>query len=129
MSMNVAQFRTDFPEFADAARYTPTMINFWSGIGEKVISSDRWGELFNQGLELFTAHNIVLAAGNKGAAAAGSIPGQAGGVVQHKQVGSVNVNYDTASAMELDAGHWNQTTYGRQYIRLARLIGQGCVQL
>ena len=41
MSMNVAQFRTDFPEFADAARYTPTMINFWSGIGEKVISSDR----------------------------------------------------------------------------------------
>lgn len=129
MSMNVAQFRTDFPEFADAARYTPTMINFWSGIGEKVVSSDRWGELYNQALELFTAHNIVIAAGNKGAAASGSMPGQANGVVMAKKVGSVGVNYDTASAMELNAGHWNQTTYGRQYIRLARLIGQGCVQL
>ena len=85
--------------------------------------------MFNQGLELFTAHNIVLAASNKTASASGSVPGQAGGVVSAKKVGSVGVNYDTVSAMELDAGHWNQTTYGRQYIRLARLIGQGCVQL
>lgn len=129
MSINVAQFRTDFPEFADAARYTPTMINFWSGIGEKVISNDRWGGLFTQGLELFTAHNIVLAAGNKSAAASGSAPGQANGVVTAKKVGDVGVNYDNNTSMELDAGHWNQTTYGRQYIRLARLIGQGCVQL
>lgn len=129
MAMDVAKFRNDFPEFADASRYTPTMLSFWSGIGEKLISADRWGDLFTQGLELFTAHNAVLAAGNKTAAASGSLPGQAGGVVQHKAVGSVNVNYDTAAAMELDAGHWNQTTYGRQYIRLARLLGQGCYQL
>lgn len=129
MALDVAKFRNDFPEFADAARYPNAMLNFWAGIGEKVISTDRWGELFTQGLELFTAHNIVLAAGNKSASAQGSLPGQAGGVVQSKAVGSVNVSYDTAAAMELDAGHWNQTTYGRQYIRLARLIGQGCYQL
>jgi hypothetical protein len=85
--------------------------------------------LYNQGLELFTAHNIVLAAGNKASAAQGSIPGQANGVLTSKKVGSVGVTYDNTSAMELDAGHWNQTTYGRQYIRLARLLGQGCYQL
>jgi hypothetical protein len=129
MALDVAKFRTDFPEFADASRYTPAMLNFWAGIGEKVISTDRWGDLYNQGLELFTAHNIVLAAGNKAAAAQGSMPGQSNGVLTSKKVGSVGVTYDNTSAMELDAGHWNQTTYGRQYIRLARLLGQGCCQL
>lgn len=129
MALDVAKFRTDFPEFADAARYTPAIVNFWAGIGEKMISSDRWGDLYNQGLELFTAHNIVLAAGNKASAAQGSIPGQTNGVLTSKKVGSVGVTYDNTSAMELDAGHWNQTTYGRQYIRLARLLGQGCYQL
>lgn len=129
MALDVAKFRTDFPEFADASRYTPAMLNFWSGIGEKVVSPDRWGDLYNQGLELFTAHNIVLAAGNKAAAAQGSMPGQSNGVLTSKKVGSVGVTYDNTSSVELDAGHWNQTTYGRQYIRLARLLGQGCYQL
>ena len=127
--MDVAKFRTDFPEFADAARYTPTMLTFWSGMGEKLISSDKFGDLYTQAVELFTAHNAVLAAGNKSATETGALPGQAGGVVASKAVGSVNVSYDTAAAMETNAGHWNQTTYGRQYIRLARLIGQGCYQL
>ena len=127
--MDVAKFRTDFPEFADASRYTPTMLTFWSGMGEKLISSDRFGDLYTQAVELFTAHNAVLAAGNKSATASGALPGQAGGVVASKAVGSVNVSYDTTAAMETNAGHWNQTTYGRQYIRLARLIGQGCYQL
>lgn len=127
--MDVAKFRTDFPEFADATRYTPTMLTFWSGMGEKLISSDKFGDLFTQAVELFTAHNAVLAAGNKSATASGALPGQAGGVVASKAVGSVNVSYDTTAAMETNAGHWNQTTYGRQYIRLARLIGQGCYQL
>lgn len=129
MALDVAKFRNDFPEFADAARYTPTSINFWAGIGEKVVSQDRWGDLYNQGLELFTAHNIVLAAGNKTAAATGAVPGQANGVVSAKKVGDVGINYDNTTALELNAGHWNQTTYGRQYIRLARLLGQGCYQL
>jgi len=127
--MDVAKFRNDFPEFADASRYTPTMLTFWSGMGEKLISSDRFGDLYTQAVELFTAHNAVLAAGNKSATASGALPGQAGGVVASKAVGSVNVSYDTTAAMETNAGHWNQTTYGRQYIRLARLIGQGCYQL
>jgi hypothetical protein len=127
--MDVAKFRTDFPEFADATRYTPAMLTFWSGMGEKLISSDKFGDLFTQAVELFTAHNAVLAAGNKSATASGALPGQAGGVVASKAVGSVNVSYDTTAAMETNAGHWNQTTYGRQYIRLARLIGQGCYQL
>ncbi len=120
--MDIALFRIDFPEFADGARFPSSTITFWSNLGEQLISADRFGSIFTQAVELFTAHNIVLAAGNVSTAAAG-------GVVASKSVGSVKVSYDTTSAMETGAGHWNQTIYGRQYIRLTRLIGQGCYQL
>lgn len=127
--MDVALFRADFPEFADSVRFPSSTITLWSNLGEQLISADRFGSTFTQAVELFTAHNAVLAAGNVSSTAAGGMPGQTGGIVSSKAVGSVSVSYDTASAMETGAGHWNQTTYGRQYIRLARLIGQGCYQL
>lgn len=127
--LDVAKFRNDFPEFSNGTRYTDAAINFWSGIGDKLLSPDRWGDLHTQGLSLFTAHNIALAAGNSATAGAGGVPGQTNGVVSAKTVGSASVSYDVASLSELNAGHWNQTVYGRQYIRLVRLLGQGCYQL
>lgn len=127
--MDIALFRTDFPEFADSVRFPDSTITFWSGLGEQLISEDRFGDMRTQAVELFTAHNIVLAAGNVAASTAGGLPGGSGGPVASKAVGSVNVSYDNASVMLPNAGHWNQTTYGRLYIRLARLIGQGCYQL
>lgn len=127
--MNKSQFRTDFPEFADAARFPDPMLDLWSGIGEKVTSADRFGDLYVQAVELFTAHNIVLASGNVEASATGGSPGGKTGAVQQKKVGSVSVTYDNASSMLPGAGHWNLTTYGKQYIQLSRLIGAGCVQL
>ena len=127
--MNLSQFRADFPEFADVLRFPDSSLTFWSGIGEQLISEDRFGGLYVQAVELFAAHNITLAAGNAAASSAGSLPGGASGPVSSKAVGSVNVSYDNASVMLPNAGHWNQTTYGRQYISLVRLIGQGCYQL
>ena len=127
--MDTTQFRKDFPEFADTARFPNQQIEFWGGMGEKLNSQDRFGDMWVQAVELFTAHNLVLAAGIVAASAAGGLPGGTAGAVQSKAVGSVNVSYDTAGSMEANAGHWNQTTYGRQYIHLVRLIGQGCYQL
>ena len=127
--MDIALFRTDFPEFADSVRFPDSAITFWSGLGEQLISEDRFGDMRTQAVELFTAHNIVLAAGNVAASAAGGLPGGSGGPVASKAVGSVNVSYDNASVMLPNAGHWNQTTYGRQYIQLVRLLGNGCYQL
>jgi hypothetical protein len=127
--MDIALFRTDFPEFADSVRFPDSTITFWSGLGEQLISEDRFGDMRTQAVELFTAHNIVLAAGNVAASAAGGLPGGSGGLVASKAVGSVNVSYDNASVMLPNAGHWNQTTYGRQYIQLVRLLGNGCYQL
>lgn len=127
--MNVSQFRTDLPEFADGTRFPDAQLTFWSGIGEKLISADRFDTLYVNAVELFTAHNLTLAIANKETVAAGGLPGGASGVIAGKTVGSISVNYDNSATMALNAGHWNQTTYGRQYIQLARLIGGGCLQL
>ena len=127
--MDLTQFRLDFPEFSDTTRFPNSSLTFWSGMGERLISADRFGDLYTQAVELFTAHNITLAAQNSAASAAGGLPGGAGGPISSKAVGSVNVSYDNASVMLPNAGHWNQTVYGRQYIQLVRLIGQGAYQL
>lgn len=127
--MDIVKFRADFPEFADTLRFPDSTISFWSGMGEQLISTDRFGGLYVQALELFTAHNITLAAGNVAASSGGGLPGGASGAIASKTVGSVSVSYDNANAILPNAGHWNQTVYGRQYIQLARLIGTGCVQL
>jgi len=127
--MDNAQFRLDFPEFGSTTIFTDAMLTFWAGIGAKVISQDRMGDLYNQALSLFVGHNITLQAGNIAAAGSGGTPGQASGAIASKAVGQVNVSYDTASAMEPNAGHWNQTLYGRQYIQLTRLLSKVAYQL
>ena len=127
--MDIDKFRTDFPEFADAVCFPSPLITFWSTLGEKLISECRFGNVYVEAVQFFTAHNIVLASGNQKAVAAGGLPGSAGGVVNSKTVGSVSASYDSAATMLPNAGHWNQTIYGRQYLMLMRLMGQGCYQL
>ena len=127
--MDVAQFRQMFPEFGETADYASATISLWLGVAAKLVDANRWGNLIDTGIGFFTAHNLVLQTANIRAAEAGGVPGSTGGMVASKSVGTVSVSYDATVAAELDAGHWNQTTYGRQYIHLARMIGAGCVQL
>lgn len=119
--MNIAQFRLDFPLFADTTKYPDAMVTFWGNIAEKQIIEDRWGDIYTQAVELYTAHSLVLATDAK--------IGKTTGLQNSKAVGDVSVGYDTTSTIELNAGHWNLTIYGRQFIRLARMYGAGCVQL
>lgn len=127
--MDIPQFRLDFPEFADAAVYTNSNIAFWSIIAEANTSEEVFGTIYNQAVELYTAHSLVLSQESLRQSSFGGIPGGSGGAQSSKSVGSGSVSYATGIASEVDAGHWNQTSYGRQYISLVRLYGQGCIQL
>ena len=128
--MEAATFRSHFPEFASETLYPPTVVTFWSGIAEKLVIEERWDDLYDHGVELATAHYLSLAAGDQRQAAAGGIPGNSTqGAITSQAVGGVSVSFDSSSALETDAGHWNATTYGRQFIRLARMIGMGGYQL
>lgn len=131
--MDIAQFRLDFPEFADVSCFPNAMITLWSSIGEKRISQDVWDDLWLHGVQLFTAHNIVLASKNlKDANRGAQIGVGVNGVVSSKSVGDASISYDNSAAtvsMDPKDGHWNMTVYGRQYIDLVRLMGTGCIQL
>lgn len=127
--MDIAQFRQNFPEFADTTAYPDPQITFWSGIAEKMVNKCVWDCMYENGVMLYTAHELVLARQNEMAAAVGGLPGQGGGIASNKTVGSVSVGYDPNSTTEKNAGWWNLTNYGKQFYRLVRIFGSGCIQL
>lgn len=128
MAVTAASFRTDFPEFANTTDYPNTLINFYLALGPKLIDATRWGDIFDFGLSLFVAHNIVLERVAAKAVIPGGIPGLTSGPMASKQVDKVSVSYDTTAAIEPGAGHWNLTTYGQRYIRLVGQVGAGPLQ-
>lgn len=127
--MNIGAFRTSFPEFASTTTYPDSMINFWAGLAEKLVRPCVWGDCVTQGVQLYVAHEITLAAQNAASASVGGTPGSQGGIASSKTVGSVSVGYDSASTSEKNAGWWNLTNYGRQFFRLAQIFGAGAIQL
>lgn len=127
--MDIKAFRAAFPEFTSTTKYTETSITFWASVAEQQVRKAVWGNLWCQGVQLYVAHEITLAAQNAASAAAGGTPGQQGGIANSKTVGSMSVGYDSSTSTEKDAGWWNLTTYGKQFIRLARIFGAGVRQL
>lgn len=125
---NTSTFRQHFPEFGDESKYPTPELEFEASIAEKLLNQCRWGNLYEQGIELYVAHAAAIDAKNKRAAAVGAIPG-ANGVQQSKAVGSVSTSYDTQVASEQGAGYYNLTVYGQKFWRLMRLIGAGGLQI
>ena len=130
MTVTSASFRSNLTEFADASRFPESQVTYWLGLAAKLVANtSRWGNLIDDGIQLFIAHNLTLERRAMDEADNGAAPGLSTGMINNKSVDKVSVGYDTTSAMELDAGHWNLTIYGMRYIRLARLIGAGPVQV
>jgi len=127
--VDIPKFRTEFPEFSDTAVYTTPEIEFWATVAEKMVLECVWKTMWTTGVKLYVAHEITLAAQNKKASSTGGSPGQSGGIANNKTVGSVSVGYDASTTTEKDAGWWNLTNYGKQFIRLARIFGAGAIQL
>lgn len=80
---------------------------------------------YDFGLELLTAHYLVLNKRNLDSAKKGALPGVGAGVIASKSVGPASESFDTGLAGEPGAGHWNLTTYGTQYWRLIQMFGAG----
>jgi hypothetical protein len=127
--MDIPSFRTSFPEFQSTVIYPTEMITFWATIAEQQVLPNIWRGMVTQGVQLYVAHEITIAAQNAQSSANGGVPGTSGGIASQKTVGSVSVSYDSASTTEKDAGWWNRTTYGQQFYRLAMLFGAGAIQL
>lgn len=128
--LTVAQFRSDFPEFADPVKYPTALISFWLALVQGTLqNSARWGALLIQAQELMLAHYVTLAARDLAAAATGNPPGEVAGVVTASSVGPVSVTYDVDAITDPDPGNWNATGYGQRYWKLARMFGAGGLQI
>lgn len=121
MAVTAAQFRLDFPEFGDTTRYPDALVTFWLNFAVTMLTptAARWDTVFNMGVELMTAHQVTLAK-RAGALAAPQAS---------KAVDKVSVSYDTSAVTLENGGHWNGTSYGVQFLQLARMIGAGGIQL
>lgn len=126
--MDINQFRAEFPEF-DQTKYPDSMVIFWSNFGEQMVKENRWQSQKPFGVKLFTAHHLVLARSNLNSSEVGGLPGQVSGPTASKTVGAASISYDTNSTLEMGAGHWNMTSYGKMFIRYAKMFGAGAVQL
>jgi hypothetical protein len=121
--------RLDFPEFGDPQRFTNSQINFWIGIAGKLLNSFRWGDLLDHGAALFVAHHLALSAKAQLTAQAGGVPGATQGVLTSKSVDKVSAGYDPSSVTLEGGGIYNTTSYGVEFLYLARQIGTGGIQV
>ena len=126
MAVTVAQFRADFPAFADDAAYPDAAIQFWLDLAPAYVG-DAWAQYQDKGTELFAAHNLALGpvVGAGGVVTGGGVSGP----VTSKSIKDVSVSYDASVGLDETAGFYNGTIYGRQYWQLRKLFGKGVLQL
>ncbi len=124
-----AQFRSDFPEFSNAVVYPDTLVQMWLTVAASLVNGARWMELTNIGMELVTAHHLVLSVRDQTAASIGGAPGLMTGPTSAKSIDKVSTSYDTSAATLDNAGFWALSSYGSRYLTLARMMGAGGLQL
>lgn len=129
MAVTPASLRALFPEFTDTSKYPDAMINAWLVYAVQFVDPGRWGALADLGVTLWTCHTVALLGQNVQDAAFGKAPGQRLGVLTSKSIDGVSVSYDVSKSLEDNAGYFNLTTYGTQFIRYARMMGAGPVQI
>lgn len=131
--MDAVQFFKDFPEFAPSdpsqSGKFDAYVAFWMNVATLAVNPNRWRSFTDLGIELFTAHNIVLEATAQEEVNLGGVPGLSKGVIAGNAAHDLSVAYDTASVLEPNAGHWNYTVYGKRFIRFSNMAGMGPIQL
>ena len=127
--LNESSFRESMPMFADTNLYPTAQFNFYLNMGKKLLPESRWDDLLDEGLTFFVAHYLTRYLRSMDAADMGGDAGQVVGNETSKSVDSVSYSVDVSSVSLTDAGHWNQTTFGVQFLQMARMVGAGGIQL
>lgn len=129
ITLTAAKFRDMFPELECPADYTEPRINIAISIAAKFMNEQRWGTWFEYGLGLLTAHRITLTKKSQVEAEFGLIPGAAEGVLTSKSADKVSLSFDASSTVEEGGGFYNLTRYGQEWLRLAKMVGAGPLQV
>lgn len=115
-------FIQNFPEFSDLDVFPQGKIDFWLGVAKTVINQSRWGRLYDQGVQLLTAHYLSVDANgtlNK------TIPGLTDGIDTGQTVDVESYTLEVNAMLLEGAGLFNKTSYGIQYWQFAKMRGIG----
>lgn len=119
--MSPSDFKTQFPEFAEEQ---DARVQLFIDRAAPHFDTDRWGDLYADGMANYIAHQIKSAndAGASGGAAKS-------GLVQSKSVGDVRVSYAATEQIAATDIAFASTAYGQNYLRLRRLVGNGALSV
>ncbi len=114
MAATPATLKAELTAFTSVADGT---VQKWLDRAAKMMSSDRWGDLYDDGQTFLAAHLMACAGLVAGV-------GAAAGAVKSKTVGPISITYEQAAASIADAD-LERTTYGRTYktMRSTLVIG------
>lgn len=129
--IDFAEFRGQFPEFADAAKYPDSQIQFMADLAATFIDQKNSpcrilrGDRLKMATRLMVAHLMALAAVQKKAGAMGAPGGGSTGFVTSSTVGEVSVAKLAPPAT--DGWQWwlAGTPYGQQLWALLELLAVG----
>ncbi len=124
--VTIADFRTNFPEFANVTNYPDSEVQFWLNLAAKLLLAERWGDILDEGTQLFIAHNLAL---ERAATVGGAVPGLNLGLVASKTIKDLSITYDTKAGIDAKDGQWGLTTFGRRFLWLANMVGMGGLQV
>lgn len=125
MTITPANLRSNFPEFSSVIKYPTDCIQFWLDFAYSMLNSHRWGDQLDMAAQLYAAHQMVLERRALDESKVGGTPGQSTGVISGKSANGISVSFDTSTASETRAGHWNLTVYGIRLYRLIKIFGMG----
>lgn len=135
-AVTVASFRQSFPAFQDITLFPDPMVDFWLSAADLMLTT-RWPNtpktdggptMRTMGISYFTAHNLTLQRQAADEANSRGDPGLHTGTISQRTIGPTTESYDSANTVSLGAEHWNLTTFGVQFIRLAKFVGAGPLQ-
>lgn len=123
--MDVATFRTDFPEFASPDTYPDATISRYLTLSAQFLNTRLWGELLDYGTELFIAFHLTRWRKRQVASMIpGGTPGAVDGLATSKSVDRASIAKDVTLVTYKDAGFWNENAYGVEFYGLSINIGR-----
>lgn len=119
----IKSFRNSFPYFADTTKYTDARISFYQGLSEAMMDKDIWGDLYDYGVQLFIAHNLIAEDMRLLVINGGANSGVGPVSSTLRSVDGVTYSNKYMMGYYRNAGFWATSTYGQEYYDLMMLVG------
>ena len=118
-----AEFKIRYPEFVDVL---DVRVEFFIDEAALEVSAPRWATWFTKGVSALAAHLLKISLTiNDEDNEDGSIDELA--PVVSRAVGDVSITRGPYLSTDAGSDYWNLTPYGREYVRLRKLVGIGGV--